>query len=100
MSRSVVVDVVLLLDEVQRTELAAMPDLLLVVQLDVSEEIPLPLEDLVAVCALQLCSLAVGDGHVLLEAPLLGEELPAEGAGGVDLHVEGGVLLQQLPRGE
>ena len=101
--RLAVPDEVLLLEEGQWAVLAPPPLLLLMVDLHVRQQVPLPLELLAAVQAGErvLPARVVVHGHVLLQLPLLQEQLAAHGARGVDrLDVEGQVAVQEPLAGE
>ena len=101
--RLAVPDEVLLLEKGEGAILAPPPLLLLMVDLHVRQQVPLPLELLAAVQAGErvLPARVVVHGHVLLQLPLLQEQLAAHGARGVDrLDVEGQVAVQEPLAGE
>lgn len=82
------IDKGLFLEKSQRAILASIPYLLLVMQIDVSQQVSMPLEDLSAFFALQrLASIGMVLGFVLFEFPLLVEHLSTLVTTGVLVHV-------------
>ena len=101
MLRLLMPDVRLGLEEDERAVLAAVPLLSLVVQLDVRQQVPRPLELPAALLARGTAlALAVRHGQVLVKQPTLGEQALADVARAVQLQVKGQMPVQLALRRE